>query len=468
MPTLEDVLGFALGPPPGDPTLTAGADQVGGTVVNVGALAPGSGSTSDEMLVRSDGTVARVTPRTISAAAWGVQSGTGIAVATNTTNLQSAINIAGALGCILELPYTGSNTLRINATLSVTAAMTGLSVLGAGRYGGTRIEMTVDNTPHFTISDASGTGSGHSMTFGHLQFRWTNPQPSTNTSAAAFSYTGPGPGATFFWHHYHDITIINGAAGWVNNGSGTSYLTIWNSTWERIQFQGTSLQCMNLVPPTGAAAGMPINTFKDIRVFNAGTVSNDGTQPAFNLFGEWNIKGLDVEDWQNRILVSNGGNNCSIEGMHIERYQLNVLAPAIEIDATTQATVDGVQVTSISGTQAGADLPVVKCAGSSSFLRIGNINTPSGMVAFSTDGNSKVETYGCNAPINTADTTTIKSWVSDNGLPPTIPAAGLPAAASGFAGRQFYVLGGAGVADTLQICAKSSTATYSWKTIVSG
>lgn len=49
-PTLEDVLGFVLAPPPGSAVLTAGADEVSGALLNAASLvipvAPGSGDTS--------------------------------------------------------------------------------------------------------------------------------------------------------------------------------------------------------------------------------------------------------------------------------------------------------------------------------------------------------------------------------------------------------------------------------------
>lgn len=244
-------------------------------------------------------------------------------VTDDTENFQEAIDAAIATGLPLRLPQ---GSCRITAALTVAlAAYGGITITGCGRpsnglpgEGYSYIRQDTANEPIFVLPIDLGITDCHFANFG---IGWDAPSGTGNTDQIGFLFDGTGNpiNATVFDCEWERISII-GAYTMFSNLPGTYGVTVWGNTWSDIKGWDIQHHCWDLV--SSPVAGQPINTFRDIYINNAnGSVESTGHVFDF-IAVEATISGLDIEGWNNAIMVSAGGYSVDIRGVHIEHHRV--------------------------------------------------------------------------------------------------------------------------------------------------
>lgn len=243
--------------------------------------------------------------------------------------LNALANVPNSEGRFDERQY------EINASL-IVPGLRGLNLGGLGVIGqdsgvtndgaGTII-LPPANTPAFIFKSNMDTGSltPYHQKFHDFAVRYAAVSGTTNTRQIPFLFEDTSEQLpTWFHNTFERITLQNVFRGWSLGGNAGQQPTVWDSHWRDCMIYGCQRNGWSFMPPM--PVGQPINTFRDIGVFNTNTpVIADGPVFDFGVF-EFTMNGVDIEGWRNQVLAMYGGYQGEINGLHLEHHV---------VDATT-------------------------------------------------------------------------------------------------------------------------------------
>jgi hypothetical protein len=228
----------------------------------------------------------------------------GDGVADDTVALQAFLNSEPT-----KARHLRNGTYRTTTTLTIPD-LEGYILTGESRIR-TVIELDAANMPVLQTSSLWM----HNYRLEHFTLKYKTPQVAANTDAVGFLIKGPplATASAFFYSTLHDLLIDGARTGIGIFPNPTQYMSVWNNVFDTIHFQRTSFNLIYLI--SGSPGGHPVNTFRMIT-----SISAPGTGPALHFSGvEFTIDGLDIEDWNGRIMLVDTGSG-SIRGVHLERH----------------------------------------------------------------------------------------------------------------------------------------------------
>jgi hypothetical protein len=193
------------------------------------------------------------------------------------------------------------------------------------------------------------------------------------------------------------------------------------------------------------------------------------------------MEAIDIEQWENNAITVNSGGIITIRGLHIEHHYItsNTGGNRVVYVASCNIVIEGYSV-AFDDTNSNQRIMLYGGGGMStrlSGLTVATPNTASIVVAKvgATTGN-KISIAGTSLNISPsqhlwgAGDGTVNSIVSVDEMPPVLQSGDtLPTADATYIGRRYLVPGdGVTTADTVVSCLRSSSGTYSWKTVATG
>jgi len=257
----------------------------------------------------------------------------------DTAAIQNAMNAVPVTGGTVFFPV---GVYKVTATL-VVPDIRGFRMIGAS-VNASEIRMFTNNTP---IIKTTGQFQ-RAYEFAELQLSYNTQQnfASHPNSIALFLQTANPSLNSVYYSMFRRLYIRQSTWGIKSGGTDVS---VWNCTFEDLQFGATEHSCITIIP--SPATGQPVNYFRRISSLGEGGPATTGV--CLDLFDEADLEAIDIEDWSNAAITLYGPS--TLNGLHVERH--NVAAGygvAILINMSGAAhRIDGVNVSGTVGSGSG-------------------------------------------------------------------------------------------------------------------
>jgi hypothetical protein len=198
--------------------------------------------------------------------------------ATDTANLQAAINTFGSAGGGGGTIALENGEYYLDATLTI-GAQYGWAIEGSSKYG-TIVNMVPNNTPFFTFNGSSGCGA---WDVGFITFKYSSNQSNTSTSSVVFYFTEGGTNGVYNWK-VHDCYFLNCYRAFGTPSSGSGLPSVWGWTIEKCWFDGEMSGAVIWLdaPPSG----QPSCVMRDCYVnsgTSGGSTAGSANEPAISI-----------------------------------------------------------------------------------------------------------------------------------------------------------------------------------------
>ena len=222
----------------------------------------------------------------------------------------AAIADAVALGNIVAIPpVIAATPWKISGKISIPTASHGLTILGGSRVQST-IQQQTDNTPILEFS-----GQSHSISLEGLHLGYLNQQTTSNTDSYGVKFTNTASGSQGIYLSSMRNCRISKAYRGIGI-AGTGMIACWGWRLDQVWLEDIAQDAVYWASPT--SVGMPDNEATNLHI-----TGRNGSAAGYawqSVAANWFINGMEVDQWQDRLIIVSGGRPVSIRGFHCESH----------------------------------------------------------------------------------------------------------------------------------------------------